>query len=213
VALRRLSEAEGLDLVEAAGLPVVKRAVAGPDEVVRAAERLGYPVVLKALDPEAGHKTDAGLVATGLCGSSQVEAAAAAMDRGAYLVQQHVSSIRELAFGLTRDESFGPCVMAGFGGIHAELVDDTIFAAAPVTPEHALSMLEGLRTRAMLGAYRGAAPADLDTLSRFLVVLGQLGLGRPEIAQVDLNPVLVGHDGSVVAVDALVLVSTSSGRR
>jgi acetyl-CoA synthetase (ADP-forming) len=162
--------------------------------------------------PGREHKTGRGLVQARIGDPASLGRAASAIERAAgpglraFLVEEWVDSPRELACGLVRDASFGPCVMAGFGGVHAEIVDDTCFRAAPVSMGDALAMLEELRSRAMLGAYRGGRPADREAIARILVSLGRLGLACPEVSQVDINPLIVRMDGTPVAVDALIVL-------
>lgn len=209
-----LDEAESLDLVEACGIPTVRRARARPDAASagEAAGRLGFPVVLKGLVRDRAHKTDAGLVHAALADRGALEREAREMVGRAgprlegFLIQEHVGSHRELACGLVRDACFGPCVMVGFGGLHAELVDDKAFSVAPLTRDEGLAMLEGLRTRPMLDAYRGAAAAELGAIAAVLVTLGELGLACARVIEVDLNPLIVTTQGRCVAVDALVVL-------
>jgi len=207
-----LDEGESLDVLDALAVPTV---VAAGEEAGRAAERLGWPVVLKGLVPGLAHKTERGLVRKGLRDRPSVERAAAEMpgDAGSLLVERQIESVREIACGLVRDGTFGPCVMVGFGGVHAEIVDDTTFRVAPLDPRDGLEMLAELRSSAMLGAWRGGEAADLEAMARILVALGDLGLAFEEIREVDVNPLVVGPDGAPVAVDSWISIGgpTSSG--
>lgn len=208
-----MDEASGLDVVHAWSIPTVIRErveASCAADAAQAAARIGFPVVLKGMVRGRAHKTGHGLVHARLEDGSSVERAAAAVIRMAgdslegFLVQQWIESFREIACGFVRDSSFGPCVMVGFGGVHAEIVDDKSFRVAPLSTGDAMDMLEELRTRAMLGAYRGSDPADREAVARILVALGELGLAFPQICAVDVNPLLIRSDGTPVAVDALV---------
>ena len=212
-----LLEDESLDLLDACGIPTCARSVVAPgadrSDLREAAERLGYPVVLKGVVEGVAHKTGSGLVHPGLGDPAALERAADAVVRaggaglGALLVQSHVECVRELACGLVRDPSFGPSVMLGFGGAHAELVGDAVFRVAPLGEADARAMMEGLRTGELLGRYRGAAAADRAALGRILVAIGALGLALDELVELDINPLATTADGSPVALDALAVLS------
>jgi hypothetical protein len=186
---------------------------AGRAGLHQAAARLGHPVVIKGIVDGVSHKTGSGLVHAGLGGERDVDRAAEAITRAggdglrAFLVQSHVDSVRELACGLVRDASFGPSVMVGFGGVHAELVRDTSLRVAPLGDGDAGAMLAELRTADLLGPYRGAAPADTEAIGRVLVALGDLGLVIDELSELDVNPLMITSGGAPVAVDALAVVS------
>jgi len=161
------------------------------------------------------HKTERNLVRLSLGDEAQVRVAAAELLRAArpddgpvaLLVAEQVRSVRELIAGLVRDPHFGPCVMLGLGGVLAEALGDVTFAAAPLAAHEARRMIGALATRAVLERpLRGEPGADLDALAGVLVALGAVAAAHPEVASVDLNPILV-RDGRPIAVDALVVVS------
>src|SRR4051794_11656440 len=110
---------------------------------------------------------------------------------------------RELIAGVVRDPQFGPNVMLGIGGVIAEAIADVQFRPAPITAIDAGDMIDGLATQKLLGEFRGDASVDRDQLVRVLMSLASLA-ERPDIIAVDVNPLIVRSDGSVVAVDALV---------
>ena len=114
---------------------------------------------------------------------------------------------RELVIGLIRDPQFGPCVMFGLGGIFTEILKDTAFRGAPITKADALQMMEDIRARDILGPVRGKAPADKEKLAQALVGLGRLGLEQEDVAEIDVNPLIIQPDGTPVAVDALVVLA------
>jgi len=212
-----LDESESLDLLDACGIPTCGRrrvdALKGKAGLHEAAQHLGYPVVLKGIVAGLSHKTGCGLVHTGLGDGDAVgRAADAVVEAGgdgleAFLLQSSVGSIRELACGFVRDASFGPSVMVGFGGVHAELVRDASFRVAPLDEADARAMIDELRTGGLLGPYRGGVPADRSSIQRILVALGDLGLAVDEVAEVDINPLMITSDGAPVAVDALAVLS------
>jgi acetate---CoA ligase (ADP-forming) len=212
-ATRTLSEAESLDRLGAAGLPVLRPArVATPDEAVDAAAAIGFPVVLK-LDVGLAHKTDIGAVRLGLDGAPGVRAAAlellalplpsGAAVRG-LLVARQMSGV-ELILGGRRDPSFGPLVVVGLGGILAEVLDDVAIRLAPVDADEAAAMLHELRGGAVLAGVRGRPGIDRPAVIEAIVRLGHLLVEDATIVEVDANPLISGPGGTA-AVDALVVV-------
>jgi acetyltransferase len=118
----------------------------------------------------------------------------------------------ELILGLRRDPQFGPVVLVGIGGTLTEVLDDVAVRLAPLDIPAALSMLDQLRGARMLDGVRGRPPVDRAAVASMLVALGQLGVERPEVFEVDLNPVIASADGAV-AVDALVVVERQMNDR
>ncbi|GAA0504744.1 GNAT family N-acetyltransferase [Paractinoplanes deccanensis] len=176
------------------------------EAAVKAARRAGYPVVLKSADPELVHKSDTGGVRLGLDGPAAVRAAYAtvrAAGRPGYgvLVQPQVSGRTELVAGIAHDARFGSVVLLGAGGVHTDLLRDRTLRLLPLTDLDAARMWRELRCAPLLTGYRGAPAADTTALEHLLLRLGRLAEDFPEVAELDLNPVLAGP-GGVVAVDA-----------
>lgn len=212
VASHTLSEHASKTLVAGYGVPAPREALAiGADEAAAAAERIGFPVVAKLCGDAIAHKTERNLVRLGLTDAAAVRAAATELlglarpEDGPVrlLVAEQVRGRRELIAGLVRDPQFGPCVVLGLGGIFTEALGDVVFAAAPLGPGEAHRMIDGLRTQRLLGPFRGEPAVDRDALAAILEGLGRLGLERPDVRSIDLNPLIV-RDGLPVAVDALV---------
>jgi acyl-CoA synthetase (NDP forming) len=210
---RTLSESESKSLLRAAGVPfAAEHDVAGADDAVAAAERIGYPVVVKLNGPHIAHKTERGLVRLRLDSGAAVQAAAAELLGAAteadgqvsLLVAPMIAGSRELIAGMVRDPQFGPCVMLGLGGVLAEAVDDVVFRPAPLGAHDPAAMIGQLRTQKALDAFRGEAAADRSALCSLLLALSDIAVSRPDVASIDVNPVIIGADGAVVAVDALV---------
>jgi acetyltransferase len=208
-----LSERDSKAVLAEYGVPIaaerfVDTAVAAGD----AADELGYPVVAKLNGDAIAHKTERGLVKLRLGDRAAVEAAAAELLAAAraadgpvnVLVAPMVAGNRELIAGLVRDPQFGPTVMLGVGGILAEAVADVVFRPAPLDAVTAEEMIGDLATQKLLGAFRGEAAVDRAQLVDLLVGLGRLASERPDVASVDINPLIVQADGAVVAVDGLV---------
>jgi acyl-CoA synthetase (NDP forming) len=171
---------------------------------------MGGPVALKAIVPGLLHKRDAGAVRLGLSGSSVVSRAARDLRRslGAerFLVQAMAPAGVEMLVGVVADPSFGPVVACGAGGTAVELLGDVQVRLAPVARAEAAEMIRALRTFPLLDGYRGAPPTDISALEDVVVRIGALAAAHPEVAELDLNPVVVSPAGAV-AVDARVRVA------
>jgi acyl-CoA synthetase (NDP forming) len=199
-----LSERASLAIVGRAGVPVVEATpVVDAGTAVAVARRLGRPVALKVEADGLTHKSDIGGVALGLHGDDAVYAAALRLFEDA---RRRGLDVRGLIVGLRRDPQFGPVVLVGLGGVLAEFLDDVAIRLAPIGEETAMAMLDDLRGAALLRGVRGRAGVDRAALARMLVALGDLGLARPDIVEIDLNPVIASPRGAI-AVDALVVVA------
>jgi acetyl coenzyme A synthetase (ADP forming)-like protein len=195
-------------ILAAFGVPVAPvTLVSSAAEAADAAARIGAPTALKA----AGvlHKTEVGGVRLGLASPDAVAAAyeemvAAVASAGQTMIGAVVQAMAapgvETIAGLLNDPTFGPLVMFGLGGVAAELVGDTALKVAPLTDQDAAELVRGLRSSPLLLGYRGAAPADVAALEDLLLRLSVLGRQVPELAELDLNPIIAGPD-SAVAVE------------
>jgi acyl-CoA synthetase (NDP forming)/GNAT superfamily N-acetyltransferase len=195
-------------LLSAYGIPAIDgRIVTGASAAVEAAGELGYPVVLKAADPALVHKTERHAVHVDLRDAAAVRAAydgiaIALADPGpAVLVQPMVKGTVEMAAGVVHDPLFGSLVLLGMGGVNTEVLDDRVFRLLPLTDVDATGMWRALRAAPLLTGYRGSAPVDIAALEDLILRLGRLAEDVPEIAELDLNPIIAGPEG-VVAVDA-----------
>jgi acetyltransferase len=171
-------------------------------------------VVVKLCGDAIAHKVERNLVRLGVADAGGVRAAAADLlalarpedGQVGLLVAEQVRGRRELIAGLVRDPQFGPCVVLGLGGVLTEALGDVVFATAPLDRAEARRMIGGLRTgRLFTAPFRGEPALDVDRLAAVLVALGDLGLARPDVHSVDVNPLIV-RDGEPVAVDALVVL-------
>jgi acyl-CoA synthetase (NDP forming) len=207
-----LSEYDGKRILAAYGIPTTKEFLAGNlTEAEQAADKIGYPVALKACAAAAQHKTEMGLIELGIREAAELKEAyerlaPKARDLGgAILVQEMVTGSRELVAGMTRDPQFGPCVMFGLGGIFTEALEDVSFRVAPLSDQDARSMPGEIRGSKILADIRGMDPVRIDQLSHCLQQLGRIGLDYPEISEIDINPLIV-RNGQPVAVDALIVL-------
>ncbi len=208
-----LLEDEAKKVLKKYGIPVVaEMRVTDPESAVTAASELGYPVVLKGLGEQMLHKTEMGMVRVGLTDEGQVRSVAKEMveqggeDLSALLVQPMVQGRRELVVGLFQDSQFGQVVMLGLGGIFTEALEDVVFRLAPLYEKDAEQMMEELRSKAILGPFRGEKAADGEAIKKVLMGLSALALDYPQVKEVDINPLIVSPKGEVIAVDALVIL-------
>jgi len=208
---KTLSEYESRLVIESAGVFTAAAALTKTkEEAIQEAETMGYPVVLKGCSAELSHKTEAGMVALNITDSDQVaqvfdELTSKAKNLDGILVEKMVRGSREFVIGLSRDPSFGPCVMFGLGGIFTEALKDVTFRVAPLTREDALEMIDEIKTKKLLGEFRGSPAVDREALARALVGVGDLGIKYDSIAEIDINPLIICGD-KPVAVDALVVL-------
>ena len=196
--------------LQAAGLRFPRaRRVETCEEAIDAARAVGFPVVLKALG--LLHKSDAGGVALGLGDEAAVAAAWHSMTgrlRPPGLVVEHEverGGAVELIIGCRRDPDFGPVALVGLGGVYAEVLGDVRTALAPVTPDEALAMLSELRGAALLDGARGRVPLDGASAARALADLSRFAAEHPEVAEVEVNPLLAAP-GGVTALDARLVL-------
>jgi acyl-CoA synthetase (NDP forming) len=222
---RVLCEHEAKEILAAYGVPRPREEVAADvTKALEAAARVGFPVALKVQSPDIPHKTEAGAVALGLTTPAalrrayrQVLGSARTAHPGAevrgVLVQQMAPRGVEVIVGVTRDETFGPLLMVGLGGLFVEVLRDVAFAPTPLTREDARDLLAQLRGSRVLRGVRGEPPADVEALVDLLVAVSRFADDHAEaIAEIDLNPVIVhprGHGLSVV--DALIITRPAGG--
>jgi len=208
-----LTEFESKQVLKDYAVPVVREIVThGVDEAIKAAADMGFPVVLKGLGTKLLHKTERGLVHLHLKTPRDVHEAvdaivlSAGSDLEGMLVQPQIRGQREFVAGIFRDRQFGPVIMFGTGGVLAEAISDVSFRLAPLTDRDASDMLDEIRAKSLLGPFRGEDAADRDQLIRTLTGLSRMAVERPEIAEVDINPLRVTPEGHILAVDALLVL-------
>jgi succinyl-CoA synthetase beta subunit len=204
------------ELVESAGVPLARaRAARTSEEAVAAADALGYPVVLKALG--LLHKSDAGGVMLGLAAAGAVAAAVgeleARLQPSGYVVEALVDGAAgvELIAGCRRDPRFGPLLLVGVGGVHAEVLKDTAVALAPATVEQAEALLRSLRGSALLDGHRGRPPVDVRAAAEAAAALSRLAARRPGLVEVEVNPLLALPDGAIGLDARVVYADTDPG--
>jgi len=202
-----LLEEEGLEILSAYGFPLPKSILAKTeDEAVEAANKIGYPTVMKIASPQIVHKSDAGGVKVNLSSDKEVRDAfkvivdnakkydSKAEIKGVLIVEM-VKGGKEMIIGSKLEPGFGPVVMLGMGGIYVEILKDVTFRLAPFTDQEANDMISSIKTKKLLDGVRGEKPSDVEKLSECIQRLSQLVTDFREIKELDMNPVLVMQKG------------------
>ncbi|MFC2157223.1 acetate--CoA ligase family protein [Acidobacteriota bacterium] len=196
-------------VLEAYGIPVVKSVGVEKDKVEAAAEKIGYPVVLKVDAETIVHKTDVGGVVLNIQNRESLKTALDEMvrkfekDKPSFILQEYLSGGIEVILGVKGNEGISPTLMFGLGGIFVETMKDVQFRLAPLSEGDALGMIRAIKGYPVLEGVRGAKPSDSDKLVEILVRLSRLASDFPGIDEMDLNPVLVFEEGKgAVVVDA-----------
>lgn len=212
-----LSEPESKALLSAYGIPVAATRIArDPGQAVELAATIGFPVAVKILSPQVTHKSDVEGVALNLSTAEEVRGAASGMARrlrelapgaelAGFTVQEMVQrpNAHETLIGITLDRVFGPVIVFGQGGIEVEIVRDRAIGLPPLNLALARELVSRTRVSRLLDRFRNRPAADRDALCLTLVKVSQLAIDVPELAELDINPLLV-DDRGVVALDARV---------
>lgn len=221
-----LTEPESKAVLAAYNIPVVAtRIVATAEEAGAAADVIGGSVALKILSRQITHKSDVGGVRLDLQGAAATRLAAEEMLAqviaaqpdaviDGYTVQQMVRRphAQELLLGAVVDPTFGPCLMFGQGGVATEIVADRCMGLPPLNANLAHEMITRTRVARLLQGYRDRPPARLEAVAAALVALSDLVIDFPEIAELDINPLLADADG-VIALDARIIVRSADPGR
>ena len=202
-----LLEEEGQEVLRAYGFPLPQSILAKTeDDAVKAAKKIGFPVVMKIASPQIIHKSDAGGVKVGMSSEKDVRDAFGTIIKNAkkynqkatikgILVQEMVKGGKELIIGSKLEPGFGPVIMLGMGGIYVEVLKDVTFRLAPITNKEADDMINSIKTKKLLEGVRGEKPSDLKKLSELIQKLSALVTDFKEIKELDMNPVLVMEQG------------------
>jgi acetyltransferase len=214
-----MPETESKEVLAAYGLPVIQTQIAQTEEeAVDTGRTIGYPLALKLRSPDITHKTEAGGVHLDLRTEQDVRKAFQAIMNSArqYKANARIDGVTvqpfypspdyEILLGAKRDASFGPVILFGMGGIFTEVLKDRALGLPPMNRLLARRLIEETKAYTLLKGYRNRKPADLDQLEEIIICLSQLLIDFPEIAELDMNPLLI-KNGKAVAVDARILVS------
>jgi acetyltransferase len=216
----QLVELPALEAMRHYGFPTVPFALAkNADEAVAAANKMGYPVVMKISGPKILHKTDVGGVALNLTNENEVREAYNAMiasvrkhlgddvEIWGTLIQKMLAKGKEIILGMTRDQKFGPLLMFGLGGIYTEALRDVAFRLAPIRESVAQEMVKSIRSHRLLEGVRGEPPSDMGALGECLLRLSQLVTDHPSISELDINPLFVYPRGQgAMVADARIIL-------
>ncbi len=185
------------------------------DEAVALAKKAGYPVVLKRIAADVIHKADVGGLALDLRDANAVRAAFGRVTDGGRtcaMVQRMIPAGHEVILGAKRDAQFGPQLMFGMGGLYVEILRDVAFRLAPISAEDARGMVAETAAGRILEGVRGAPPADISAVVDIVQRVGQLVSDFPRIAEMDINPLIVGQTGSGAwAVDVRIRIDGGLG--
>jgi acyl-CoA synthetase (NDP forming) len=200
-----LAGRDALDLLAAAGVATIRSLEAAcADDAVAAAQRLGYPVVVKTGAPNVLHKSETGQVFVNLDSAPAVRSAARAV-QPPILVQPYIAGGVEFIVGLENDPALGTCIVVGAGGVLAEVLDRVAVRAVPLRSGEAEEMLAALSLQSLLDGYRGRSPVNRSAVATTIERVAAFGAAvGPLVASVDLNPVIASPAG-VYTVDALVI--------
>lgn len=209
---KNVLEEEGYGVLTSYGFSTPKSILGTiEEECAKAANQIGYPVVMKIASPDIIHKSDAGGVKVGIKSEKELRLAfkeimnsakaykAEARIKGV-LVQEMITSAKEIILGAKQDQLFGPLVMVGLGGIYVEVLKDVVFRLAPIDEQEAEKMVDSIKAIKLLKGIRGEAPSDLAAVVDSLQRLSQLITDFPEIEEFDINPLLVLESGKGVRV-------------
>lgn len=208
-----LTEPQTKELLRAYSIPVPRfKAVHSIDEALEAVKGLQYPLVLKIISADIGHKTDVGGVALGLRDKKSLEDAWSQMMLDisddeplaaieGFLLEEMVPRGAEMIIGGLRDEQFGPAIMFGTGGLDVELIKDVSFRLAPVTRDEVFGMMNEVKGMRLLTGYRGHGLKDLDAVVDTVMKVSEIICAHERIREIEINPLIVYHEGAV-AVDA-----------
>jgi acetate---CoA ligase (ADP-forming) subunit alpha len=218
-----LSEIESKEILGAIGIPVAAASLARTaQEAAEIAERCGFPVALKVVSPQAAHKSEVGGVELKVGAAAEVRAAFDRIRRnlGTKRPEAHFEGVAvqamappglELIVGVTRDDRFGALVMVGLGGVLVEVLKDTAIRSAPVTAAEARAMLHELRGAALFSGVRGGLPADIEAVAELVAAVSAFAADRPDIRELDLNPVTV-YDQGLRVLDVRILLDRGGAR-
>ena len=212
-----LTELESKQILKEAGINTTEIKLARTkEEAVSHSKELGFPIALKIVSPDILHKTDVGGVKLGLNNEDDVGKAydgiismikkqePAAKIQGVS-VQPMARPATEVIIGMSKDPQFGPVLMFGLGGILVEVLKDVSFRIVPLTRRDAREMIGEIKGYPILEGYRGQEPANIAVLEELLLKVSEFVDSRPEIAELDINPIFAYSDGAL-AVDARVIL-------
>ena len=208
-----LTEFESKELLKGIGIAIPEQELtATKEETVTAANKIGFPVVMKLIAEDIVHKSDTGAVKLNIKNEDETIAAyddlmkIPSQSKKTISVQKMADEpITELIMGMTTDAQFGPALMFGIGGILVELLEDVSFRIAPITEYDAREQIHEIKGFPILDGYRGKPKADIDAIVNTLLKISDLVIEHEEINEMDLNPVFIYENG-LICVDARIIL-------
>jgi acyl-CoA synthetase (NDP forming) len=201
-------------------LPFVKSFLIKSKEDLNSLSQMSFPLAAKVMSQEIVHKSDMGLVKVNIV---SIEDAKKVFDDFNRIVNEKAPSAKidgvlfqemmggtEFIIGLKKDSTFGHVIMFGLGGIYVEVFKDVTFRVCPITKEDAFSMIDEIKSSALLKGIRGSKPADINRIAETLVSLSDIAGNYSEIEEIDLNPLIVDSNGNVGIVDVRILTPTGN---
>lgn len=215
-----LTEHESKEIIAKKGIPVTKEIIIeDKEELKKAADEIGYSVVLKISSPGITHKYDSGGVCLGIEDEKELFSAYEEMLRKskewglgkkpAFLLQQMVKKGVEMMIGSKKDPTFGSTILFGLGGLFTEVLNDTSLRICPIEREDAEKMVQEIKSYKILKGHRGIPPANIEAIIDTLMKVCELVMEYEEIAELDINPLFVSEEG-VIAADALIVLEEST---
>lgn len=220
--LTNLPQDDALRILSLYGLPVIKtESATTKPEAIAAGRKIGFPAAMKIISPDVVHKIDVGGVKLDLNSEEDVSKAFDEIVQNVktqvpnariegVLLQEYLMGGTETILGVHRDPKFGPLLMFGMGGIYVEVYHDVSFRLAPIRELSATNMVNEIRGSRILQGFRGQPPRDTKAIAECLLRLSQLSVELPEVAELDVNP-LVAIDNGCRALDARIIITDSSG--
>ncbi|RQW01745.1 CoA-binding protein, partial [candidate division KSB1 bacterium] len=206
-----LDEYVSKKILRAYGIPVVEEETAKTiEECLQTANKIGYPLVMKGIIPGTVHKTEKDLVRLNITDETSAKNNFTSLmspmnQKGFVLLQKQIEGKAEIILGILKDPHFGPAVMIGIGGIMTEMLEQSVFAVAPLSKNDALSLIDRFPAKKILEGFRGGPAIEKDKFAEFLVALGEIALAYPRIKEIDINPLIVSSAG-IIAVDATIIL-------
>lgn len=217
--IQSLNEDQAKKIFKQLGLLVVPEIrLESVEDISEASQTIEYPVVVKCIAKQMLHKTEAGMVDVGITNETQLKESLQRMKSLAgdgfetFLIQPQIQGKREFTAGMFKDPQFGPVIMFGIGGVLTEALKDMVLRIAPLSEADIDDMLDNLKSKALLGSFRGEAAVNRTELKSVLRGLSDLAMACPDIREIDINPLIVNSAGIPVAVDGLMILGKVESR-
>ncbi len=214
-----LTEVEAKQVLSAYGIPVTKGILVNKKgDLIKASQKIGFPLVMKVVSPDIVHKTEAHAVAVGLKTEAEVLQAFETLQKNARsykkgarihgVLIQEMASGKEVIIGGIKDIQFGPTVMFGVGGILVEVMKDVTFRVAPISKFDAQEMLHEVKGYKILQQFRGQKSVNENSIINMLLKVSQLMYDNPQIKELDINPLFV-NEKEAKAADARIILEVN----